>query len=121
MLKAYDRRAECFIDQFTRYSIVEKKTGNISIEVYIYIYTCIFYFIFFTSKNCEIFVSNHLIFQNYGVRTSAENIADTMGLNSVFKAYKRRLRECEKPDVALPGLEHMSNEQLFFLSFANVS
>ncbi|KAK9306217.1 hypothetical protein QLX08_002963 [Tetragonisca angustula] len=88
MLKAYDKRAECFIDQFTRYSIVEKKTGNISIE-------------------------------NYGMQTSAENIADTMALNSVFKAYKRRLRECEKPDVALPGLEHMSNEQLFFLSFAN--
>lgn len=88
MLKAYDRRAECFMDQFTRYSIVEKKTGNISIE-------------------------------NYGMQTSAENIADTMALNSVFKAYKRRLRECEKPDVALPGLEHMSNEQLFFLSFAN--
>lgn len=55
------------------------------------------------------------------MRTSAENIADTMALNSVFKAYKRRLRECEKPDVTLPGLEHMSNEQLFFLSFANVS
>ncbi|XP_043510227.1 endothelin-converting enzyme homolog isoform X2 [Frieseomelitta varia] len=88
MLKAYDKRAECFIDQFTRYSIVERKTGNISIE-------------------------------NYGMQTSAENIADTMALNSVFKAYKRRLRECEKPDVALPGLEHMSNEQLFFLSFAN--
>ena len=43
-----------------------------------------------------------------------------MALNSAFKAYKQRLRECGKSDVMLPGLEHLSNEQLFFLSFANV-
>ena len=61
------------------------------------------------------------IFQNYGNQTSGENIADTMGLQTVFRAYKRRERVCKKEDPALPGLERFSNDQLFFLSSANVS
>ena len=44
-----------------------------------------------------------------------------MGLHAVFGAYKRRERECVNADPALPGLEQFSNDQLFFLSFANVS
>lgn len=59
--------------------------------------------------------------QNYGNQTAGENIADTMGLQAVFRAYKRRERECGNPDPALPELEKFSNDQIFFLSFANVS
>lgn len=44
-----------------------------------------------------------------------------MGLYTVHKAYKRRERQCGKPDTVLPGLEELTNDQLFFLSFANVS
>ncbi|XP_071875858.1 uncharacterized protein [Bombus fervidus] len=58
--------------------------------------------------------------ENYGNRTAGENIADSMGLHAVFGAYKRRERECVNADPALPGLEQFSNDQLFFLSFANL-
>lgn len=44
-----------------------------------------------------------------------------MGVQAVFRAYQRRLRECGKPDPALPGLEKYDNNQTFFLAFANVS
>jgi len=44
-----------------------------------------------------------------------------MGLQAVFRAYRRRERECDKPDGALPGLEGFTNDQIFFLSFANVN
>jgi len=53
--------------------------------------------------------------------TAGENIADTMGLEAAFKAYKRRERECGKSDIVLPGHEDVTNDQLFFLSFATVS
>ncbi|XP_054014746.1 membrane metallo-endopeptidase-like 1 [Hylaeus anthracinus] len=62
----------------------------------------------------------NVTFEDYGNRTAGENIADTMGLQAVFRAYQRRERECARPDPALPGLEKFSNEQTFFLSFANV-
>ncbi|TGZ57711.1 hypothetical protein DBV15_08331 [Temnothorax longispinosus] len=63
--------------------------------------------------------SNYTI-ENYGNQTAGENIADTMGLEAAFKAYQRRQRECGKPDTVLPGLEDLTNDQLFFLSFANL-
>ncbi|XP_014470512.1 PREDICTED: membrane metallo-endopeptidase-like 1 [Dinoponera quadriceps] len=58
--------------------------------------------------------------KNYGNQTAGENIADTMGLQAVFRAYQRRERECGKPDAVLPGLEGFTNDQLFFLSFGNL-
>ncbi|XP_034190776.2 uncharacterized protein LOC117609047 [Osmia lignaria lignaria] len=87
MADAYNKRAECFVNQFNKYSIV--KGENYTIE-------------------------------NYGNQTAGENIADTMGLQAVFRAYKRRERECGNPDPALPELEKFSNDQIFFLSFANL-
>lgn len=87
MAAAYNKRAECFVDQFNKYSILE---------------------------------STNLTIEDYGNQTAGENIADTMGLQSVFRAYQRRQRECGKVDPLLPGLEKYTNEQLFFLSFANV-
>ncbi|OAD62945.1 Membrane metallo-endopeptidase-like 1 [Eufriesea mexicana] len=58
--------------------------------------------------------------KDYGNQTAGENIADTMGLHAVFRAYKRRERECTKVDPGLPGLEKFTNDQLFFLSFGNL-
>ncbi|XP_003707170.2 uncharacterized protein LOC100876813 [Megachile rotundata] len=87
MADAYNQRAECFVDQFNRYSIIQGE--NYTIE-------------------------------NYGNQTAGENIADTMGMLAVFRAYKRRQRECGNPDPALPGLEKFNNDQIFFLSFANL-
>ncbi|KZC05312.1 Neprilysin-2, partial [Dufourea novaeangliae] len=88
MADAYEKRADCFIDQFTKYSM-ENKTAYIQIE-------------------------------DYGEQTAGENIADSMGLQAVFRAYQRRQRKCKVPDPLLPGLEKFTNNQLFFLSFANV-
>nr|XP_031826999.1 membrane metallo-endopeptidase-like 1 [Nomia melanderi] len=87
MASAYDKRAECFVHQFNKYSLV--KGDNFTVK-------------------------------DYGNRTAGENIADTMGLQAVFRAYQRRLRECDKPDPALPGLEKYDNNQTFFLAFANL-
>ncbi|KAG7208458.1 hypothetical protein KM043_014684 [Ampulex compressa] len=87
MAQAYDKRAECFVEQFDSYSLT--KDRNFTIE-------------------------------HYGNQTSGENIADTMGLQAVYRAYRRRERECDKVGSALPGLEQFDNDQLFFLSFANL-
>ncbi|XP_012534425.1 endothelin-converting enzyme 1 [Monomorium pharaonis] len=83
------------------------------------------------SKRAECFVeqfnnysidktSNYTI-ENYGNQTIGENIADTMGLEATFRAYRRRERECGKPNIVLPGLEDFTSDQLFFLSFAFLS
>ncbi|XP_039303855.1 endothelin-converting enzyme 1 [Solenopsis invicta] len=83
------------------------------------------------SKRAECFVeqfnnypidkeSNYTI-KDYGNQTISENIADTMGLEATFRAYRRRERECENPGTVLPGLEDLTNDQLFFLSFAYLS
>ena len=53
-----------------------------------------------------------------GQLTLSENIADSGGLNAAFRAWKKR--ETVAPNPTLPGLEKWTNEQLFFMSFANV-
>lgn len=43
-----------------------------------------------------------------------------MGLRTAYKAYKRRETINGKSEAALPGLEMFNNDQIFFLSSANV-
>ncbi|KAL0120359.1 hypothetical protein PUN28_008190 [Cardiocondyla obscurior] len=57
---------------------------------------------------------------NYGNQTAGENIADTMGVEASFKAYRRRERGCGKSNIILPGYKDLTHEQLFFLAFANL-
>lgn len=52
-----------------------------------------------------------------GRLTLGENIADAGGLSASFQAWKRRA--AEKANKDLPGLEHFSQEQLFFVSYSN--
>jgi endothelin-converting enzyme len=52
-----------------------------------------------------------------GRLTLGENIADAGGVAAAFAAWKKR--HVESPDADLPGLEHFSKEQLFFVSYAN--
>jgi endothelin-converting enzyme len=52
-----------------------------------------------------------------GKLTLGENIADAGGVTASFAAWKKR--QAESPDQDLPGLEHFSQEQLFFVSYAN--
>jgi endothelin-converting enzyme len=54
-----------------------------------------------------------------GKLTLGENIADAGGLNAAFRAWKGRESVTGRPDAGLPGLEEFSNEQLFFLAYAN--
>nr|XP_024216416.1 neprilysin [Halyomorpha halys] len=54
-----------------------------------------------------------------GTLTLAENIADNGGVREALHAYRYYVkRNGEEP--YLPGLEHYTHEQLFFLAFANV-
>ncbi|KAF2819217.1 zincin [Ophiobolus disseminans] len=52
-----------------------------------------------------------------GKFTLGENIADAGGLSAAFQAWKRRA--ADKPDKDLPGLEHFTHDQLFFVSYSN--
>ena len=56
-----------------------------------------------------------------GTLTLDENIADNVGLHVALRAYKRLLHDgqLELPKKLL-GLEKLSSEQLFFLSYASV-
>ncbi|KAF2017828.1 peptidase family M13 [Aaosphaeria arxii CBS 175.79] len=52
-----------------------------------------------------------------GRLTLGENIADAGGLSAAFQAWKRRAHE--KPNKHLPGLDHFTQEQLFFVTYSN--
>lgn len=53
-----------------------------------------------------------------GRLTLGENIADAGGVAAAFKAWTRRKDE-GGGEQDLPGLEHFTHEQLFFVSYAN--
>lgn len=55
-----------------------------------------------------------------GKLTQGENIADNGGLREAFRAYKK-LKAERSPRKELPGLVKYTDEQLFFLGFAQVS
>ena len=52
-----------------------------------------------------------------GRLTLGENIADAGGLNAAYRAWKDREAKAFNP--SLPGLEEFTNDQLFFVSYAN--
>jgi len=55
-----------------------------------------------------------------GIRTLDENIADVVGLKEAYLAYQRYVSKRGR-EPRLPGMEQYSQEQLFFLAYANVS
>lgn len=52
-----------------------------------------------------------------GRLTLGENIADAGGLSAAFQAWKQL--EKKSPGKRLPGLQHFTKEQLFFISYSN--
>ncbi len=52
-----------------------------------------------------------------GRLTLGENIADAGGVNAAFAAWKQR--DEKAPEQLLPGLQHFSKEQMFFISYSN--
>ena len=54
-----------------------------------------------------------------GRLSCGENIADNGGVKIAFKAFKKHLSKYPNT-AALPGLQHLTDEQLFFVSFAKV-
>ncbi|KAF2970462.1 hypothetical protein GQX73_g3160 [Xylaria multiplex] len=52
-----------------------------------------------------------------GRLTLGENIADAGGVSAAFAAWKKR--QAASPDQSLPGLDHFTHEQLFFVFYAN--
>lgn len=59
-------------------------------------------------------------FQLNGKNTLGENIADNGGLHESYNAFKAREAEYG-PAPTLADLPKLSGEQLFFISYANVS
>jgi endothelin-converting enzyme len=53
-----------------------------------------------------------------GDLTANENMADTNGLDAAYKAWKIYNEKHPEENFELPGLEHFSSDQLFFMSFA---
>lgn len=52
--------------------------------------------------------------------TSGENIADNGGLKAAYRAYVKLLEEKKAQPNRLPAV-HLTTQQLFFVSFAQVS
>lgn len=52
-----------------------------------------------------------------GKLTLGENIADAGGLSASYQAWKREAHK--KPNQDLPGLEHFTQDQLFFVTYSN--
>ncbi|XP_016908813.2 membrane metallo-endopeptidase-like 1 isoform X2 [Apis cerana] len=63
-----------------------------------------------TDENGEPFKLN-------GYLTEDENMADSIGIQIAYSTYKKIAKQ--KPQTKLPGLENITNDELFFLSFAN--
>lgn len=54
-----------------------------------------------------------------GKQTLGENIADNGGIKQAFQAYQN-WKKRQGPEPPLPGMEEFTNEQIFFLGFAQI-
>lgn len=56
-----------------------------------------------------------------GVVTLKENIADSVAVAAAYYAFKDRKARLRNHEWRLPDLEQYSDEQMFFLTYAQVS
>lgn len=93
------------------------KCQNLS-QTSVYNFFFLSYKTFNKFKWINIFSRNYVFFQQVnGINTQGENIADNGGLREAYRAYQRLTI---KNLLSLPGLSDYSQEQLFFLGFAQV-
>ncbi len=104
--KNVDQKLNCFIEQYGQ--IIDKVTGNRVKQQY---FNCLFY-------NFPITILSK---QLNGRLTLNENIADSSGLEIAFAAYQNLKKNQMKKPSGLPQMGEYTTEQLFFLSFAQVS
>lgn len=71
-------------------------------------------------KNKYIDIPTYNFFQVNGQNTQGENIADNGGVRESFRAYKLSV-DAQGPEPKLPGLLDYTPEQMFFISYAQVS
>ncbi len=70
--------------------------------------------------NYHLIITIFLFLQLNGLQSVGENIADNGGLREAFLAY-RRFVDKNGAQERLPFIEEYSPEQVFFLSYANVT
>ncbi|VBB33589.1 unnamed protein product [Acanthocheilonema viteae] len=59
-------------------------------------------------------------FKINGKLTLGENIADNSGIKQSFRAYKKYIEQIGHSEPRLPGMSNFTEDQIFFLSFAQV-
>lgn len=90
----YINRTQCFVKQYSTYDVAPLLPPHQQLDH-------------------ELMIS--------GERTLAENIADNGGLRAAWVAYQRRVKKDGRGHtLSLPGLQHFTSDQLFFISFAKV-
>uniref|UniRef100_A0A914DSZ3 Uncharacterized protein n=2 Tax=Acrobeloides nanus TaxID=290746 RepID=A0A914DSZ3_9BILA len=55
-----------------------------------------------------------------GILTQGENIADNGGVKEAFRAYRSYIQKLGREEKRLPGFEGYTNDQIFFISYAQV-
>jgi len=90
--KEYKKREQCFISQFNNITVSANDKKNVTQRKY----------------------------KLDGRKTLGENEADSAGIVAAFDSWKlRRKLNGDKTELALPGLEDWTDEQLFFLAYGN--
>ncbi|XP_045595946.2 endothelin-converting enzyme homolog isoform X2 [Procambarus clarkii] len=91
-LQQYANRTNCFVDQYSAYDAADLLPPHHR-----------------PSKGMKI----------NGAQTKGENVADNDGLRAAWAAYRTRLQK-DSELLKLPGLEHYTPDQLFFIGFGKV-
>ncbi|KAK0168592.1 hypothetical protein PV327_002374 [Microctonus hyperodae] len=67
-----------------------------------------------------VITAEHQTYKLDSIQTLSENIADTTGINALYKAFTiHSMKYSAQANVKLPGLEHLNSRKLLFLAWAH--